>query len=163
MDRATYLDNLVPLAARLIAVVHDEGPDATAGVLHAVATLEAPDGTDPWTSLAIVLAAMADPNRGTEDALGWVRQFDRSPEAPPTTVQNVNTRLAIEMALAGNLRAIGLTNDEGAEVVRILLDRGWPENEIRDHLDGEPALIHRWVVCAYAARRRAHEAQEAVA
>ncbi|SER95848.1 hypothetical protein SAMN05216188_11886 [Lentzea xinjiangensis] len=154
MDRATYLDNLVPLAVRLVCAVHDEGPAATTAALDAIAALDAPDDVHPWTALAVTLAAMSDPNRGTEDTLGWVRHLDPGTDALPIPHQNINTRLAIELALAGNLPAHALTNDEGAEVVRILLERGWPENEIRDHLDGEPALIHRWVVREHAARAR---------
>lgn len=154
MDRATYLDNLVPLAARLVCAVHDEGPDATTAALDAISKLDAPNNIHPWTALAITLAAMADPNRSTEQTLGWVRKLDPGNDALPLTQPNINTTLAIELALAGNLPAIALTNDEGAAVVRELLNRGWPENEIRQHLDGEPALIHRWAVRAYNARRR---------
>lgn len=161
MDRATYLETLIPLAVRLICAVHDEGPDATNAVLAAVHALEAPDDTDPMTALAITLAATADPNRGTENALGWVRTLDPGADALPIPNQPTNTRLAIELALAGNLPAISLTNDEGAEVTRILMDRGWNETEVRDHLDGDPQLVHRWANRVYGARQRTKKAEAA--
>lgn len=162
MDRAAYLETLVPLAVRLVCVVHDEGPAAAAEVLNAVTALPAPDDTDPMTALAITLAAMTDPTRSTEQTLGWVRKLDNGPDALPIPPQNINTTLAIEMALAGNLPAHALTNEEGAEVVRILMERdGWTEPTIREHLASDQATIHKWANRVYMARRRAHEKEPA--
>lgn len=156
MDRATYLDTLVPLAIWLIAVVHDEGPDATTAVLDAVHALPAPDDLDPMTALAITLAAIADPNRGTETALGWVRDLD--PGTPPATAADERASLFVELALAGRVPARSLADAEGAETVRQLMQRGWPINEIRAHLDDPEGLyVKPWADREYAARQRARK------
>ena len=57
---------LVPLAARLVAVVRDEGPEAVANVLG-----EVPAGRHD--ALAVVLAAMVDPDSTVRDLLAWTR------------------------------------------------------------------------------------------
>lgn len=164
MDRATYLDDLVPLAARLVATVHDEGPEATAAVLNAIATLEHPDDVNPWTALAVTLAAMVDPARTTEETLGWARKLDPGTDALPITDAAARASLFVELALSGKVPARALSNDEGAEVVRQLMERGWPENEIRVHLDDQDGrAVHRWVCRAKSAEQRAKQKQEAAA
>ena len=56
--------SLVPLAAQLIGVVRDYGPDDVAAVLARV-----PDGRHD--ALAVVLAAMVDPDARPSDLLAW--------------------------------------------------------------------------------------------
>lgn len=57
---------LVPVAARLVAVVHDEGPDAVTAALAAV-----PAGR--LDALCVVLAAMVDPDGRPSELLAWTR------------------------------------------------------------------------------------------
>lgn len=57
-------DALVCTAGRLVATVHDEGPDAVARVLADV-----PEGR--CDGLAVVLAAMVDPERSLAELLAW--------------------------------------------------------------------------------------------
>jgi hypothetical protein len=77
--RLDLAEELVPLAARLVVAVRDEGPDAVADVLAAVPVR--PGETLPaWDALAVILAGMVDPARTMRQLLGW------SLEAPVDTL-----------------------------------------------------------------------------
>ncbi|WP_285751960.1 hypothetical protein [Lentzea sp. NBRC 105346] len=151
MDPEQYLDALVPLALRLVVAVHDEGPDATTAALTAINALPQPDnGVHPATALIVTLAAMVDPRRSHADLLGWVRKLDPIP--PPD--YPVGNTLLIELGISGAVPAAALTDDEAAQVAAALVDRGWAENEIRDHMRAEWADIRRWVAAARQRNRR---------
>ena len=62
--RDALVDACVPLAAELVMTCRDEGPDAIADVLARV-----PDGR--LDALAVVLAAMVDPDAHLGDLLAW--------------------------------------------------------------------------------------------
>jgi len=64
LTTADITDDLVPLAAELIGCVRDYGPDAVAGVLARV-----PEGRHD--ALAVVLAAMVDPDARPTELLAW--------------------------------------------------------------------------------------------
>lgn len=59
-------EQLVPVAARLVATVHDEGPQAVAEALAQV-----PGGR--LDALAVVLAAMVDPDARISELLAWTQ------------------------------------------------------------------------------------------
>ncbi len=61
---ADLTDALVPLAAQLVGTVRDYGPEEVARVLAQV-----PDGRHD--ALAIVLAAMVDPDARPKELLAW--------------------------------------------------------------------------------------------
>jgi len=60
-DQAT---SLVPLAAELVGTVREHGPDDVAAVLARV-----PDGRHD--ALAVILAAMVDPDATVRELLAW--------------------------------------------------------------------------------------------
>jgi hypothetical protein len=66
---ADLAEALVPIAARLVATVHDEGPRAVAKLLRKV-----PDGRHD--ALAVVLAAMVNPNRSPRELLAWTESLN---------------------------------------------------------------------------------------
>lgn len=75
---ADYVEDLVPIAARLIGAVHDDG---LPGIRDVLASL--PPGAH-LDDLCVVLAAMADPDRTPRQSLEWlhtlgVRSRDRGP------------------------------------------------------------------------------------
>ncbi len=74
MTRDALVDACVPLAAELVCVTRDEGPDAVAEVLARV-----PDGR--LDALAVVLAAMVNPDSSIGDLLAWT---DWTPPPPRT-------------------------------------------------------------------------------
>lgn len=149
-----YLENLVPLAARLIAAIHDEGPADAHGALIACRALPCPPTIDPHTALAFVLAAAVDPERPLSDLLAWTTTLaghttTPAPEANP---------LAVEMGITGALPAHALNAPELEAVVLALYDRGWTEPDIRHHLpDADRDTIGRHLNRAQsrAARSRA--------
>jgi hypothetical protein len=61
---ADLAESLVPLAAELVGSVRDFGPDAVADVLSRV-----PDGRHD--ALAVILAAMVDPDARPRELLAW--------------------------------------------------------------------------------------------
>lgn len=63
-------DALVPLAARLVAAVRDEGPDVVRALLTEVPP-RAGESVPAWDALAVILAGMADPDRSPRELLGW--------------------------------------------------------------------------------------------
>jgi DNA-binding NarL/FixJ family response regulator len=69
-------DALVPIAAELVGTVRDYGPADVAAVLARV-----PDGR--LDALAVVLAAMVDPDARPSDLLKWTTEPARSREFTP--------------------------------------------------------------------------------
>lgn len=63
---ADLADALVPIAAELVGTIRDYGPEDTAEILARV-----PDGR--LDALAVVLAAMVDPDRTPAELLAWTR------------------------------------------------------------------------------------------
>ena len=59
-------DSLVPIAAQLVGTVREYGPDDVAAVLARV-----PEGRHD--ALAVILAAMVDPDSSASDLLAWTR------------------------------------------------------------------------------------------
>lgn len=147
----TYLENLVPLLARLVAAVHDEGPAAIINALIACRALPAPHDINPADTIPIILAAMVDPTRRPSDLLAWTTALlghNNLPEPGPNDV-------AIAMGVAGLLPAHALTDDERAAVVDELLRRGWTQADIRDHLQAEARDAEQWVRASRARTKRA--------
>ena len=150
MDRETYTETLIPLAMRLVATVHDEGPDDIAGALAAIHAIPPPDGTDPSTTLAVLLAAMVNPARTTIELLGWTQGL-----TPGASANLTANPLAVEMALAGVLPARALNPAEIHTAVTMLIDRGYSEADLRQHLQADYADVRRWASRARAGRQRA--------
>lgn len=141
MNREQYLETVVPLAARLVATVHDEGPDATDAVLDAINAVPAPDEVRADAALAVILAAMVDPNRSPHDLLAWTLAFDGDPvphfhEAPANP-------LGLEMGLSGALPLYALNRAEQRAVVGELMNRGLTRPEIVDLTKGDRQDVAR--------------------
>jgi hypothetical protein len=83
---ADLADSLVPIAAELIGVVHDYGPADVAAVLARV-----PDGRHD--ALAVILAAMVNPDARPSELLAWTLPPTRSTEwqHTPTTCPDCGT------------------------------------------------------------------------
>jgi hypothetical protein len=73
-------DELLPIAAELIGCVHDYGPAEVAAVLASV-----PDGRHD--ALAVVLAAMVDPDATPASLLAWLEQPVQSRTYEPDAVR----------------------------------------------------------------------------
>lgn len=73
--RGDLAESLIPVAASLIGAVHEGGPVEVERVLSILAPENLP-------ALAVVLAAMVDPDRPMSALLGWVT-FDEHGAPPP--------------------------------------------------------------------------------
>jgi hypothetical protein len=76
MTEDTVEDALIPIAAELIGVVRDYGPADVAAVLARV-----PDGRHD--ALAVVLAAMVDPDARPSELLEWTKHPVQSRDTGP--------------------------------------------------------------------------------
>ncbi|MCI2424119.1 hypothetical protein MOQ72_42665 [Saccharopolyspora sp. K220] len=133
--REDYAARLVPIAARLVAAVHDEGPDAVLRALNRARALPTPaDGTRVEDALPVILAAMVDPTRTPRQLLAWTKRLDQGSAKLLVARPRLNPA-AVELALAGRLPRHALTRPEVDEAERILLRRGWTAEEIAAHLD----------------------------
>lgn len=72
-------EDLVPIAAELVGTVRDYGPDDVLAVLSRV-----PGGRHD--ALAVVLAAMVDPDRTAHELLAWTGGPVQSRDKPPVGV-----------------------------------------------------------------------------
>lgn len=79
MTGEQLVDDLVPIAAELVGTVRDYGPDDVAAVLARV-----PQGRHD--ALAVVLAAMVDPDRTAYELLAWTGGPVQSRDKPPVGV-----------------------------------------------------------------------------
>ena len=89
------VDELVPIAAELVQAVRDEGPAAVRGILAGVPH-RAGEEIPAWDALAVVLAAMVNPDAGIRSLLGWAEEMLPEPPLPPlepTPTDRERTRL----------------------------------------------------------------------
>lgn len=130
-------EDLVPIAAELVGTVRDYGPDDVAAVLARV-----PGGRHD--ALAVVLAAMVDPDARPKQLLAWT-------ELGPVNSRDFSPSLYNLKDL--DERALGRTADRRAEVAR-LSSLGLSVREIAERLE----LTPRSVVRHRAAIRHAQQA-----
>lgn len=93
--KADLAEALVPVAVRLAGSVRDDGPAEVAMILAGVPAAHLP-------ALAVVLAAMVDPDRTPSELIGWVDQplsvtsTDRARNVPIRTVREHGTPTGYE-------------------------------------------------------------------
>lgn len=141
-----YVEQLVHLAARIVATVHEDAPSAIREALAAARSITAPAGIDPESALMVVLAAMVDADRSPRELVAWARRdgglVALLPHKPRYYRRNA---LAVEMGVQGVLPACALNPVEIREVVFLLQhEKHWPLDRIAAHLDAAPADIRRW-------------------
>lgn len=134
-DVATYMERLIPRIARVIAAVHDDGPDELRRALDAARALPAPPGVYPDDAIAVILAAACDPDRSLVDALAWVT----APAARHHLVRCDPAR--VERAVRHGAAAGPLTPVERDRVVWILHQLGWAPVDIARWLALDPVTV----------------------
>lgn len=97
MTNDLLADALVPLAAELVATVRDYGPDDVAAVLARV-----PEGRHD--ALAVILAAMVDPDASPRQLLAWTGEPVQSRAFTPAAY-NVKNLSAVAMGRHAERRA----------------------------------------------------------
>jgi len=142
-ERARYASALINHAARIVAAVHDDGPDELVKAIRAALTVPHPADVDPIVALITTLGAMVDPSKRTSELLAWVRRFaGLAPLYPtgattptlqpsPTSVRCDSLRVerAVEHGATGDL-----TDLERDRAVWILTHRQWDTDRIAAHL-----------------------------
>ena len=89
-DVGDRIEALIPIAARLIGAVHDDG---TIAIAHTLAEVDAVD----VPLLLVILAASCDPDRSMEEALAWVTWDEHGrPLSGPRTRPARPRRLIVE-------------------------------------------------------------------
>lgn len=160
MTPQQYAEDLLPLTMRLIAAVHDDGPNAIAEAFAAIRALPAPERVDPDDALAVALAAAVDPTRTRGELWGWTNTLTAGPgNLIPTTP--TSNPVAVELGITGRLSWIGLTPPERDHVVDVLHRRDWPTDAIAAHLDTTADEIRR--VRTNARGRKSRAARKASA
>ncbi|WP_100499384.1 hypothetical protein [Geodermatophilus chilensis] len=96
------VDQLLPIAAELVGTVRDYGPDDVAAVLARV-----PAGRHD--ALAVVLAAMVDPDRSPAELLAWL---DGPTRSRPFTPDRYNVKKL-------SAEALGRRGERRAEIARL--------------------------------------------
>lgn len=135
-DAEALATELVPLAARLVGTVHEYGPDEVAAVLAQV-----PAGRHD--ALAVVLAAMVDPEATPSQLLAWL-DGPAKPTAldvPLSIDPGPLDEIAIERAMAGD--GVHLTRAERREAVRRLTALGYSARSISDRLSITTRSVNR--------------------
>jgi hypothetical protein len=74
--RADLAERMVPVAAQLVGAVHDDGPDEVAAILRKIRPQQ-------YDALAVVLAAMVDPELTPAELLAWVQWDEPEPGYRP--------------------------------------------------------------------------------
>lgn len=107
-----FVEQLVPVAARLITTIRTEGPDAVRAALAQVpentggVQVELPGGS--IGALCVVLAAMVDPDAGIKSRLGWAAEL--LPDGDPVAA-------AAEEKERDRLRAAGVRSQLAARAL----------------------------------------------
>ncbi|MCO1575004.1 helix-turn-helix domain-containing protein [Crossiella sp. SN42] len=141
-SKTHYATQMVPLAARIVAAVHDDGPDELREALGRALAVTPAAGVDPYVTLTVILAAMVDPARSPQQLLAWTGPLggvDAVTPPPPSTVDIGADRArldprVVEFCVDGLIPASRLRPRERAEAVRILSERGFQVPEIAGKL-----------------------------
>lgn len=163
-ERGDMAEALLPEAAGLVVDVHDGSPEDVRSRLAGFSRHE-------LEGLAVVLAALVDPDRGVAEALAWV-DFDergepvarwersRSEKTVAGCVPAVRRQLAgvdlvaVNRALSVGGRSVPLTQEERRLAVKVGMQRGLTRQQIAERLVMTPKSVDRaWERCK--ARERA--------
>jgi DNA-directed RNA polymerase specialized sigma24 family protein len=141
MTDDTVNATLVPIAAELVGVVRDYGPDDVAAVLARV-----PDGRHD--ALAVVLAAMVDPDKRPSQLLAWTKHMAESSDKSER--EKVPAHLTVAQV---NAVSDGRRPERRAEIARLTL-AGYSTTQIAERV----GISTRAVVRNRAAIRKVLEA-----
>lgn len=149
-QRGDMAEKMLPEAAGLVVDVHESTPDLIAARLHGL-------DRHQLEGLAVVLAAMVDPDRGLSEALGWVTfdEYGQPLEKPSRSLRSVRDmvpkqtlrsagvdEVAVERALRGD-RDVVLSQSERRHAVDVGLRRGMGYENVAHALGMEVPTVKR--------------------
>lgn len=164
-QRGDMAEELLPQAAGLIVDVHEGSTDEIRDRLASLSRHE-------LEGLAVVLSALADPERGVKEALGWVTFDEFGDRARPSETgksvrdlaPSMRRRLAgvdvvaVHRALAGSGQSVRLTTSERRMAIQVGHRRGMPRAAIAERLGmTEDAVSRTWERVKERARRAGDE------
>lgn len=135
-----YAARLVPHAERIVAAVHDDGPDELLDAIRDAVDLSHPGEVDPFVALVTVLAAMVNPHTTRRQRLGWVLAFD-TPAARPPVHSTGPTSDHLTLHRTGVYH--DLSAADRVRVVAELTAKGLSTEIIADQLGTTPRTINR--------------------
>src|ERR1044072_6588844 len=152
-QRGDMVETLMPEAAGLVVDVHEGAPDDIRGRLAGLSRHE-------LAGLAVVLAALADPDRTMKYALAWVTFNEHGERVPPsqTTKSEKAVRdlapqmrrqlaavafLAVHRLLAGKEVLVPLNTSERRLAIEVGLRRGYSYELVARRLGMEVAAVQR--------------------
>jgi Homeodomain-like domain len=125
-------ESLMPVAAKLACIVHDEG-----GVEDVQQLLDG-FGFQELTGLAVVLASLVDPATRTADALSYLVWDEHGqPTMPPDVVGTIR-------GLAGHRPRVVKLRDPRRDARR-LHERGLTPEQIAAHVRVTERTVFRWI------------------
>ncbi|MGW3400760.1 hypothetical protein [Streptomyces zhihengii] len=162
-ERGDMAQRLVPEAAALVVDVHEGTPALIAERLHSL-------DRHQLEGLAVVLAALVDPDAGLRESLAWVT-FDEHGDRLPvreraTSVRSVREavpagarqhargvdEVAVERALRGD-QTVPLNRDERRHAVDVGIRRGMGYDNVAEALGVDRSIVQRqWERCKVRAR-----------
>lgn len=160
-QRGDMAEALLPEAAALVVDVHEGTQQLITDRLHAL-------DRHQLEGLAVVLAALVDPDVGLRDALGWVT-FDEYGDHLPRPQKSVRSvrqavlqgtlsksagvdEVAVERALRGD-RTVVLSTPERSHAVDVGIRRGMGYDNVAEALGMEREAVKRsWERCKVRAR-----------
>lgn len=153
-QRGDMVEALMPEAAGLVVDVHEGSADDIKTRLSGLTRHE-------LEALAVVLAAIADPDRTMKDALAWVTFDEHGDRVAPSRTTNSEKAVrdlapqmrretagvdlvAVNRAIASDSRgAVALTREERRLAIEVGLRRGLPYDVLAARLGMDKAVLQR--------------------
>lgn len=152
-QRGDMVEALLPEAAGLVVDVHEGSADEIQTRLAGLSRHE-------LEAVAVVLAALADPERGIREALSWVDFDERGDRLYPSdrtrsekTVRDLAPAMrrqlagvdvvAVHRALSSGVRGVGLTQQERRMAIEIGARRGMSYELLASRLEMDREVLKR--------------------
>lgn len=152
-QRGDMVEAVLPEAAGLVVDVHEGSADDIKTRLAGLSRHE-------LEALAVVLAALADPDQSLKEALSWVDFDEHGDPLPPSRVTRSERAVrdlapavrrdlagvdvvAVNLVLSADMRGVGLTRQERRMAIEVGACRGMSYDVLAARLGMETAAVKR--------------------
>lgn len=136
-ERGDLAERLLPVAAKLVCIVHGDG--GPRDIHQAVARLT----SDERDALLVVMAGLVDPDAPVDDVLGYVT-WDEHGNPAPAVQQRGTIRGLVDNASWPSCGIDNLLMAELKQKARVLTARGYGHREIADQIGVNERTVSRW-------------------